>query len=301
MHRTTWKRTVIMLAAAFVLLLLPAFANAAEQEGAITGNQVNLRSGPSLAYGRVAYLYKGDAVTVTGEENGWYAVKTESGNGYVYSQYVAIESGGASGEIKPDDSGTSSGGTSSVLTLGSRGDSVKQLQGNLIMLGYLNDRADGIFGNNTQSAVRRYQSKNGLQADGVAGSKTVSRIGSEVLRILSVVDAAKKHLGLPYTYGGTSPSTGFDCSGLTQYAFSKAGITIPRVSYEQAASGVSVPRAQLRIGDLVAFNSPVSHVGIYVGSGRFIHSPKTGDVVKYTNLSAMNLTAIRRYTGVLVG
>ena len=100
-------------------------------------------------------------------------------------------------------------------------------------------------------------------------------------------------------YGGTSPSTGFDCSGLTQYAFRQAGITIPRVSYEQAAAGRAVPYSQLRVGDLVAFNSPVSHVGIYVGNGQFIHSPRTGDVVKISKLSSMQLTAIRRFTGVL--
>ena len=81
----------------------------------------------------------------------------------------------------------------------------------------------------------------------------------------------------------------------------KAGISIPRVSYEQAAAGIAVPRSQIRIGDLVAFNSPVSHVGIYVGDGKFIHSPHTGDVVKITNLSAMKLTAVRRMTGALAG
>ena len=186
-----------------------------------------------------------------------------------------------------------------TLRYGSRGDDVKQLQGNLIMLGYLNDTADGVYGNNTRSAVLRYQRRNGLSADGIAGNATRSAIAKEVLRVLKVVDTAKAYLGLAYQSGGTSPSTGFDCSGLTQYAFGKAGISIPRVSYEQAAAGKSVPRSQLRIGDLVAFNSPVSHVGIYVGGGKFIHSPKTGDVVKLTKLSAMNLTAIRRFTGVL--
>lgn len=187
-----------------------------------------------------------------------------------------------------------------TLRYGSRGAEVRELQGNLIMLGYLTDRADGVFGYNTRSAVLRYQQRNGLSPDGVAGSVTRTAIAKEVLRILKVVDTAKSFLGLPYRYGGTSPSTGFDCSGLTQYAYEKAGVSIPRVSYEQAAAGKSVPRAQLRVGDLLAFNSPVSHVGIYVGGGKFIHSPKTGDVVKLTNLTAMNLTAIRRFTGALV-
>lgn len=196
---------------------------------------------------------------------------------------------------------TSASAASAPLRRGSRGDAVKQLQGNLIMLGYLNDRADGIFGAKTEAAVVKYQARNSLAADGVAGSATNAKLQREVLTVLKVLDTAKTYLGLPYQLGGESPDTGFDCSGLTQYAFAKAGITIPRVSYEQAAAGKSVPRSQLRAGDLVAFNTPVSHVGIYIGGGKFIHSPKTGDVVKTTSLSAMDLTAIRRFTGALAG
>lgn len=306
--RTSWKRTTILAALVCVLLLTPMLAHAESERGSITGNQVNLRGGPGLNYPRLAYLYRGDAVTLTGSSNGWYEVTYGSLSGYVYGDYVRVASEGSS-ETGSDAGGSTTGGTSGSgtsassgsLKRGSTGDAVKQLQGNLIMLGYLNSRADGIFGSGTEAAVKRYQSRNGLSADGVAGKVTTGAVGREVLRVLAVVDTAKKYLGLAYTYGGTSPSTGFDCSGLTQYAFDKAGISIPRVSYEQAAAGISVPRAQLRIGDLVAFNSPVSHVGIYVGNGMFIHSPKTGDVVKTTKLSAMNLTAIRRFTGVLAG
>lgn len=182
----------------------------------------------------------------------------------------------------------------------SRGDDVKQLQGNLIMLDYLNDRADGIFGAKTLAAVKKYQSRNGLTADGVVGAKTNAAIQSEVLRCLNVVATAKKYLGTAYVYGGSSPITGFDCSGLTQYAFGQAGMSIPRVSYDQAKAGVAINKSELRTGDLVAFNTPVSHVGVYIGGGKFIHAPKTGDVVKTTSLSAMKLTAVRRFTGVSV-
>ncbi len=290
--RPSWKRTTILLVCLCAVLLLPALASAAGQSGTITGNKVNLRTGPGTQYSRIAYLYKGDPVAVTGGKNGWYAVSSNGAEGYVHSDYVQVRAAGGSGS-------TAGSPDSSVMKRGSTGGNVRQLQGNLIMLGYLNSRADGFFGGGTEAAVKKYQSRNGLSADGVAGKATVSAVGGEVLRILNTVNAAKKHLGLAYAYGGSSPSTGFDCSGLTQYAFAKAGMSIPRVSYEQAAAGISVPRSQLRTGDLVAFNSPVSHVGIYVGNGKFIHSPKPGDVVKLTNLSAMNLTAIRRFTGKL--
>ena len=186
-----------------------------------------------------------------------------------------------------------------MLRYGSRGEDVRELQNDLILLGYLSGSADGVYGAKTRSAVTAYQSRNGLAADGAAGNATRSAATAEAFRIRTVVDTAKSFLGTPYVYGGSSPATGFDCSGLTQYAFRQAGLSIPRVSYEQAAAGIAVPKRQIRVGDLVAFNDPVSHVGIYIGNGKFIHAPHTGDVVKISSLSAMKLTAIRRFTGVL--
>lgn len=288
------KRKIIRWIGALsvVLCLLVPLTALADSTGTVTGNGVNLRKGPSTSYARIGVLYRGNTVTVTGQSGAWYKVTTASGtSGYVYGSYVSINS--------TSSDNTSENVSSSTLKRGSTGAAVKQLQGNLIMLGYLNDTADGIFGAKTESAVAQYQRRNGLTSDGLAGSKTTSAIGSEVVRINKIIDTAKKYLGTDYVYGGSTPQTGFDCSGLTQYSFGQAGITIPRVSYEQAAGGRSVPRSQIRIGDIVAFNSPVSHVGIYIGNNKFIHSPKTGDVVKITDLKYMNLTAIRRYTGVL--
>ena len=190
---------------------------------------------------------------------------------------------------------------SPLLRRGSRGAEVKQLQGNLIYLGYLNDAADGIFGAKTETAVRRYQSRNGLSVDGIVGEKTRAKLAKEVLLLNRILSTAKSYLGLAYRTGGTSPQTGFDCSGFTQYVFAEAGISIPRVSRDQAKAGIAVPYSQMRPGDLICFNSPVSHVGIYLGGGKFIHSPKPGDVVKITELKYMDLTAIRRFTGVLAG
>lgn len=288
------KRKIVrwLGALAVVLCLLVPLAALANSTGTITGNGVNLRKGPSTSYARIGVLYRGDTVAITGQSGSWYKVSTASGgSGYVYGSYVSIN------DASSDNASESV--ASSTLKRGSTGAAVKQLQGNLIMLGYLNDTADGIFGAKTETAVAQYQRRNGLTADGLAGSKTRSAVGGEVVRINKIVDTAKKYLGMDYVYGGSTPQSGFDCSGLTQYSFQQAGIVIPRVSAEQAAGGKSVPRAQIRIGDIVAFNTPVSHVGIYIGNNKFIHSPKAGDVVKITDLKYMNLTAIRRYTGVL--
>ncbi len=98
-----------------------------------------------------------------------------------------------------------------------------------------------------------------------------------------VVGIAMRYLGVPYRWGGASPS-GFDCSGLVVYAYSQMGISLPHSTYALYAMGTAVSRDQLQPGDLVFF-SGLGHMGIYIGGGQFIHAPHTGDVVKISSLS----------------
>jgi peptidoglycan DL-endopeptidase CwlO len=98
----------------------------------------------------------------------------------------------------------------------------------------------------------------------------------------SVVAIALRYLGVPYRWGGASPS-GFDCSGFVMYVFAKVGVYLPHSSYMQFQLGRYVPRSALQPGDVVFFNG-ASHEGIYIGGGRFIHAPHTGDVVKISSL-----------------
>lgn len=104
-----------------------------------------------------------------------------------------------------------------------------------------------------------------------------------------VVQKAIQSLGIPYKWGGQSPETGFDCSGLTTYTHKKAGIIIPRTTKAQFSKGRPVEKQNLQIGDLVFFNMPQKkdgwHVGIYIGKGRIIHSPSTGSKVTYGDLN----------------
>lgn len=106
--------------------------------------------------------------------------------------------------------------------------------------------------------------------------------------VQSVISLAESFLGTPYVWGGTTPA-GFDCSGFVQYVYGKNGYSITRTTYTQWDNdGVMVSKSELQPGDLVYFgsgNSP-SHVGLYVGDGMMIHSPRTGDVVKYTTIES---------------
>jgi cell wall-associated NlpC family hydrolase len=97
------------------------------------------------------------------------------------------------------------------------------------------------------------------------------------------VAIAEQYLGVPYVWGGASPS-GFDCSGLTMYVYAQLGVSLPHNAAAQYGMGTAVPRDALQPGDLVFFDG-LGHVGIYVGGGSFIHAPHTGDVVQISSMS----------------
>ena len=105
---------------------------------------------------------------------------------------------------------------------------------------------------------------------------------------------AGRLLGIPYVWGGETPSGGFDCSGLVMYVFAKLGVSVPHGSTEQYAYGTHVTMSQLQPGDIVFFYPGLSHNGIYIGNGLFIHAPHTGDVVKISALAG-------HYTSVFQG
>jgi cell wall-associated NlpC family hydrolase len=141
----------------------------------------------------------------------------------------------------------------------------------------------------------------GAAADAVAGAAADPAAGAKALAALA---EAMKYKGTPYHWGGSTPKTGFDCSGLVQWAYAKQGIAIPRVTDQQilAGNGHPVGRDDLRPGDLVFFRDPsgyVHHVGISMGGDKFLHAPHTGDVVKESSLKepyyAQQFTGGRRF------
>jgi cell wall-associated NlpC family hydrolase len=112
----------------------------------------------------------------------------------------------------------------------------------------------------------------------------VSRATAVAHKQERVVSYARHFLGVRYVYGGTSPRSGFDCSGFTRYVYEHFGIDLPHYSGAQFDMGRRVSRGGLRPGDLVFFNG-LGHVGLYIGGGRFIHAPHTGARVSIETLA----------------
>jgi cell wall-associated NlpC family hydrolase len=112
----------------------------------------------------------------------------------------------------------------------------------------------------------------------------------------TAVDTALAQLGDPYVWAATGPDA-FDCSGLTQYAYAAAGITLPHSSAVQSLMGTAVSRADLQPGDLVFFYSPVSHVGIYIGNGQMVHASTFGEPVKVSSVDMRGYVGARRLVG----
>jgi cell wall-associated NlpC family hydrolase len=148
-----------------------------------------------------------------------------------------------------------------------------------------------------QDQINQLEAANGnLSASDKAAQKdkggSIPNVKAPTAAAQTALNAALSKLGSAYVWGATGPST-FDCSGLMVWAYKQAGITLPRSSREQSTFGAAVPRDQLQPGDMVFYYSPVSHVGMYVGDGKMIHAPDTGDVVKISPLQSQYAGARR--------
>jgi cell wall-associated NlpC family hydrolase len=216
----------------------------------------------------------------------------------VVGAMTASKLGLGSGTSKASKSGsgkakTRSTGSSRVSDPGLSSATVKAIQAKLGI------GADGEWGPQTRKALRAYQAANGLEVDGVPGPATLASLGvtaksgsgsgsaggdagaSEAATgsgLSAAISAARSKTGAPYSYGATGPSS-FDCSGLTQWAFKQAGISLPRTSFAQYGQGTSVSKSNIQAGDLVFFdtNGPgASHVGIATSSSTVISATSHG-------------------------
>ena len=192
------------------------------------------------------------------------------------------------------------GAEAAALRSGDQGPYVSEVQQALFDAGY-EIEVDGKFGPATERALKQFQADNGLEVDGLAGTDVYRLLlGKEVPADIPTRDAtasimvsrggyggdfqhrlaqtAIQYLGVPYVYGGSTPTGGFDCSGFVQYVYRQMGIDLPRTADVQYLVGTPVEKDQLRTGDLVFFAGDyvnVSHVGIYLSDGNFIHASTT--------------------------
>ena len=262
-------------------------------------SSVNLRSEANTSSSILAELKNGTAVTVVSTANGWCKVTYSGKTGYIKQDYVST-TGSASNNT------SASTGTAAVVKCSSTVNFRSAASTSSTILGELkNGTAVTVLSTSNGWSKVSYAGTTGyISADylvtassgtAINPSNTAASVSISAKR-QSVLNYAAQFLGVPYVYGGSTPS-GFDCSGFTSYVFKNTVGSIPRVAQAQYDATTRVSRDDLLPGDLVFFGSStssISHVGIYVGSNQFIHAPSTGDVVKYSSLTGSYAT---RYQG----
>ena len=265
----------------------------------VCSTTVNFRSQPSTSSTVLASMPNGASVNITGVSNGWFKATYNGQNGYVSADYVSF-AGSGSGSSSSSNQSSSTTRTGKIVcdtsvNFRSQPNTSCSIIGSLYngatvtILSSENGWYKATYNGKTGYISVDYVTVTSGQASDSAVSKpsnSVSYNGTSAKR-KAVIEYAAQFLGTPYVYGGSTPS-GFDCSGFTSYVFANTVGSIPRVAQAQFDATTRVSMSELKPGDLVFFGSSassISHVGIYVGDGKFIHSPHTGDVVKYDSLS----------------
>ena len=234
--------------------------------GTVTADALRLRSTPAAEGEILATASSGTNVVVLEEaENGWYKVNYNSVEGYMSGEYldVATKADTDLGYGKVDADGSTlnmrAGASTSFASLCSiSSGTVLELEG--IYEGWYKVTYAGNTG---------YVSSDYITITTEPATSTSSALGEQIVAL------AKQYLGTPYVLGGNGLSS-FDCSGFTKYIYAQFGYSLNRTATDQLQNGVSVSRSELQPGDLVFFkyntSKPVSHVGIYIGNGEFIHA-----------------------------
>lgn len=195
------------------------------------------------------------------------------------------------------------------LQLGDQGDLVKTIQEKLQLLKLYTDELNSIFDEATQEAVVAFQSDNDLEATGIVDKATFIKINTASPAPTTnrgvarpelgndIVTYAKEFNGAPYKWGASNGKS-FDCSGFTMYVYKKFDIILGHSAASQFSEGTKVSKENLQLGDAVFFSTykkGASHVGIYVGGGKFIHANSSGGSVRISSLGEAYY--VKRYIG----
>ncbi len=292
MHSTKKLVRLAVSGALAVSMLLPS--SLAMYQAKVKADALYLRESPGGEI--ITTLPQDTMVAVLNNSSSWYKVVANGKEGYVSSEFLTgsltTDFSLGSAKIVCDTSVNfrSQPNTSSSVLASLRNGTVVSVTG--VQGGWFKVTYNGQKG----YVHPDYLSFSNVQGSGSTGSSgsssitppsnSVSYNGSSEKRA-AVLEYAAQFLGTPYVYGGSTPS-GFDCSGFTSYVFKNTVGSIPRVAQAQFDATTRVSMDELLPGDLVFFGSSassISHVGIYVGNNQFIHSPHTGDVVKYDSLT----------------
>lgn len=208
----------------------------------LSSSSANLRKGPGTNYETIGGIAENEVITVLEEKDGWYKVETADN----LTGYVLKE----------------------LVTLGER--KTTSRSGSIRMVTPVN-----LEENEKKETTEKKEDKKD-------NSSTSNSSSSADKKRKELVAYAKKYLGYKYVRGGSSPKTGFDCSGFTKYVYGHFGYSLNRTSSGQANNGTKVKKSNLKQGDLLIFTG---HVGIYIGNNKFIHAANPDDGVKITSLS----------------
>lgn len=274
----------------------PAPAASGSGNGSIYGNEVRMRSGPSLESPVLTYLYTGYSIQINGACGAWYEIVYNGMTGYVYGDYVL-----RNGESKtytvsvvttnePAVIYTEPATTESAVVVEEASVQVNPLAGQSIFETVPEQQVVVQEPVIEQPVIEQPA----VQPSTAVG---VSSYGQAALAI------AEQQLGIPYVWAGSKPETGFDCSGLVYYCYGQLGVSLNRVAQAMYYNGVDVDisdYSNLQAGDILLFGSSVYniwHAAMYVGGGTFIHAPSSGYKVSYQSLNdtyGMRLVAARR-------